>query len=94
MLLSIKCLERTRNDAGKDVFKKKISLSNSAMRAPPCGNFIFYGNANRHTTACRRLIVTTTPLRFPSFLVKIVLTPSPCAFQKGIMSKISLRAES
>ena len=79
MLLSIKYLERTRNDAGKDVFKKKISLSNSAMRAPPCGNFIFYGNAKRHTTACRRLIVTTTPL----FLSKLYSLRPPVPFKKG-----------
>ena len=85
MLLSIKCLERTCNDAGKDVFKKKISLSNSAMRAPPCGNFIFYGNANRHTTACRRLIVTTTPLRFAFqvFLSKLYSLRPPVPFKKG-----------
>ena len=72
-----KCLE-SRHDAWKeDVFKRKYRFQIQRRGHPLVGILYFMGMQTG--TACRRLIATTS-LRFPSFLVKIVLRPP---FKKG-----------
>ena len=73
-------------DAGGGCFfKENIAFKFSSVGAPLCEFYILWGCKQG---LCLQEAHSHPPLRFPSFLVKIVLRPP---FQKGIMSKISLR---